>query len=228
MKVKAFSAKTPQPLWSATSSEAEPAPWGGVTTSSVFASTTVTLAVSGTNDAPVALAVAANVAEDAAVLNGAVSATDIDGNAVLLFALTGAAPAGLSFNPNGSYAVDPSHAAYKSLAVGQSHVLTLTKKLSVEIRARATGVGAGLELDEHDVRHVQAEILRHQVVETAREHHGARQQQNRERRLHEQHGGQGLRASDARAANVGAELREIRDGGHDECDERRERRHRQR
>ena len=66
-----------------------------------------------------------SVAEDAAVINGSVTATDSDANAVLSFALNAAAPAGLIFNTNGTYSFDPSNAAYQSLGVGQSVLLTV-------------------------------------------------------------------------------------------------------
>ena len=83
------------------------------------------ITVTGTNDAPVAQAASFAVAEDSTVVNGSVSATDPDGNAVLSFALNGAAPAGLTFNANGSFSFDPSNAAYQSLGVGQSQVITV-------------------------------------------------------------------------------------------------------
>ncbi len=83
------------------------------------------ITVTGTNDAPVAQAATFTVAEDAAVVNGAVTATDADAGAALSYALNGAPPAGLTFNSNGTYAFDPSHAAYQSLAVGQSTVITV-------------------------------------------------------------------------------------------------------
>jgi VCBS repeat-containing protein len=86
---------------------------------------TVVVTVNGTNDGPVAVGSSFTVAEDAAVVNGAVSATDVDTGAVLSYALTGAAPAGLAFNSNGTYSFNPAHAAYQSLRVGQSTVLTI-------------------------------------------------------------------------------------------------------
>ena len=86
---------------------------------------TVIVTVNGTNDAPLAVGAAFSVAEDAPVVTGSVSATDVDANAVLSFALNGAPPAGLSFNPNGTYSFDPSNAAYQSLGAGQSRLLTV-------------------------------------------------------------------------------------------------------
>jgi VCBS repeat-containing protein len=83
----------------------------------------ITITVIGTNGAPVAVGSAFTVAEDAAVVNGRVTATDPDSNAVLGFALNGTAPAGLTFRPDGSYSFDPSNAAYQSLGVGQQTVI---------------------------------------------------------------------------------------------------------
>ncbi len=86
---------------------------------------TIVITVNGTNDGPVAIGSSFSVAEDASVVNGSVTATDIDSGAVLSYALTGAAPAGLTFNADGTYSFDPSAAAYQSLGVGQSTVLTI-------------------------------------------------------------------------------------------------------
>ena len=83
------------------------------------------ITVTGTNDAPVAVAAAFTTVEDAPVINGSVSASDIDANAVLSFALNGPPPAGLVFNANGSYSFNPSDAAYQSLASGQQRVITV-------------------------------------------------------------------------------------------------------
>ena len=65
-------------------------------TTTVNAGTTIN--VTPVNDAPVAQASSFTVAEDAAVVNGAVTATDVDAGATLTFALNGTAPAGLTFN----------------------------------------------------------------------------------------------------------------------------------
>ena len=86
---------------------------------------TVVVTINGTNDAPVAQAASFAVAEDAAIVNGAVTATDIDTGSTLSYALNGAAPAGLSFNSNGSYSFNPADAAYQSLGAGQSQVITV-------------------------------------------------------------------------------------------------------
>ncbi|PAV46665.1 hypothetical protein CK486_17435, partial [Pseudomonas sp. HAR-UPW-AIA-41] len=91
----------------------------------VSAPATVTITVTGTNDAPVAQAASVSVAEDAALLSGSVVATDVDANASLTFALSGTAPAGLTFNSDGSYSFNAASSAYQSLGVGQSAVLTI-------------------------------------------------------------------------------------------------------
>ncbi|WP_295641014.1 Ig-like domain-containing protein, partial [uncultured Methylibium sp.] len=98
----------------------------------------VHVAVTPVNDAPVAQPAAAVVAEDAPVLTGNVVATDVDAGAVLSFALTGGAPAGLAFNPDGSFAFDPSNAAYQSLGVGQSVVLTMPYTVTDDQGATST------------------------------------------------------------------------------------------
>ncbi|HEY0682060.1 MAG TPA: Ig-like domain-containing protein, partial [Steroidobacter sp.] len=83
-------------------------------------STTLTITVTGTNDAPVAVADVNSATEDSAVINGTVATndSDVDDGAVLSYALDGPAPAGLIFNANGSYSFNPNHAAYQLLAPG--------------------------------------------------------------------------------------------------------------
>ncbi|MCL7461870.1 Ig-like domain-containing protein, partial [Pseudomonas sp. NW5] len=67
------------------------------------------------NNAPVAEAATAAVAEDAALLEGQLVATDVDTGAELTFALVGEAVAGLTINADGSYTFDAANAAYQSL-----------------------------------------------------------------------------------------------------------------
>ena len=79
------------------------------------------ITITGTNDAPVAVADVASVTEDAALISGSVAANDydVDGGAKLSYALN-ATVAGLTLNPDGSYSFDASNAAYQSLALGQT------------------------------------------------------------------------------------------------------------
>ncbi|MBS0437260.1 MAG: tandem-95 repeat protein, partial [Proteobacteria bacterium] len=96
------------------------------------------ITVTGTNDAPVAQAASFTVAEDAAVVNGSVTATDVDAGATLTFALNGAAPAGLTFNANGTYSFNPANAAYQSLAAGQQQVITVPYTVTDNAGATST------------------------------------------------------------------------------------------
>src|SRR6185295_9665372 len=82
------------------------------------------ITITGTNDTPVASAATAAVDEDATV-TGSVSATDADTGetATLTYDLVNAAPAGLTFNADGSYEFDAS--SYDSLTQGQQLVLTV-------------------------------------------------------------------------------------------------------
>ncbi|HET7832871.1 MAG TPA: VCBS domain-containing protein, partial [Gallionella sp.] len=99
----------------------------------------VTITINGTNDVPVAQAAAITVVEDT-VATGAVTATDVDANAVLTYALNGAAPAGLTFNADGSYSFDASIAAYQYLNVGQS--VTLDVPFTVTDDQGATSIAS--------------------------------------------------------------------------------------
>jgi VCBS repeat-containing protein len=96
------------------------------------------ITVTGTNDAPVAVASAFTVNEDAPIVTGSVTASDVDANAVLTFALNGAPPAGLIFNANGTYSFDPSNAAYQSLATGQQRVITVPYTVTDDQGATST------------------------------------------------------------------------------------------
>ncbi|KQW78746.1 VCBS domain-containing protein [Brevundimonas sp. Root1279] len=78
---------------------------------------TITITVNGTNDGPVATTTTGAATEDVAH-TGSVSATDADDDAVLTYALSGEAPAGLEFNADGTYSLDTS--TFDSLAAGQT------------------------------------------------------------------------------------------------------------
>ena len=82
------------------------------------------ITITGTNDVPVASA-AVNAVDEDATITGNVTATDDDAGetATLSYALTDAAPAGLTFNPDGSYSFDAS--SYDSLTAGETQVLTI-------------------------------------------------------------------------------------------------------
>ena len=99
---------------------------------------TVTVNVAAVNDAPVAQAASFTVAEDAAVVNGTVTATDVDTGSTLSFALNGAAPAGLTFNADGSYSFNPANAAYQSLGVGQQTIITVPHTVTDNAGATST------------------------------------------------------------------------------------------
>ncbi|WP_362771397.1 VCBS domain-containing protein, partial [Aeromonas veronii] len=85
---------------------------------------TVTVTLTGTNDAPVLQAQSQAVTEDGAKLSGQMVATDIDQGDSQTFNL--AQPvAGFTLNADGSYSFDPSHAAYQHLAAGQTQDLVI-------------------------------------------------------------------------------------------------------
>ncbi|MFO0121190.1 MAG: Ig-like domain-containing protein, partial [Inhella sp.] len=94
-------------------------------TSADGSSITVTVSITGTNDAPVAADATASATEGGPVVTGAVTATDTDANAVLSFSLNGPAPAGLTFNANGTYSFNPADPAYNDLAAGQTRTITV-------------------------------------------------------------------------------------------------------
>jgi VCBS repeat-containing protein len=79
---------------------------------------TLTITVTGTNDAPVATAKTDAATEGGSTINGNVVATDLDDGASLTYSVTdaGPLPAGLTFNADGSYSFDPANGAYDHLA----------------------------------------------------------------------------------------------------------------
>ena len=80
---------------------------------------TVTVTITGSNDAPVAVADADAGNEDT-VIAGSVAGndSDVDANAALTYSLD-APVAGLTLNADGSYSFDAGDAAYQSLAAGE-------------------------------------------------------------------------------------------------------------
>ena len=79
---------------------------------------TLTITVTGTNDAPVSVAANGEAVEDGDLLSGQLSVTDPDSNSTYTYAL--AEPvAGLTLNPDGSYSFDASGDDYQSIPSGQ-------------------------------------------------------------------------------------------------------------
>jgi VCBS repeat-containing protein len=93
---------------------------------------TLTITVAGTNDAPDAANDVNGAAEDGAIVTGNVGSndSDVDDGATRTFALVAAPPAGLTFNPDGSYSFNPSNAAYQHLAVGATDTLVISYTIS--------------------------------------------------------------------------------------------------
>jgi len=94
------------------------------------ASSTLTITVTGTNDAPVATADTATATEDAAAVTGTVASNDRDAEGDTLTYALNAPVAGLTLNANGSYSFDPSNAAYQDLAAGQTRSVIATYTVS--------------------------------------------------------------------------------------------------
>ncbi|WP_315856103.1 VCBS domain-containing protein, partial [Synechococcus lacustris] len=89
---------------------------------------TVTVTVTGTNDAPVATYTTANTAtEDGQIISGVLTSTDVDVlGTTASYALVGSAIPGLAINANGNWSFDPSNSAYQSLAVDQTLPIMVT------------------------------------------------------------------------------------------------------
>lgn len=87
----------------------------------------IVVTLNGVNDAPVAEA-ATKIGREGQFLYGTVKATDVDAADKLTYSLVGDVPAGLTFNPNGSYSFDAADSAYNSLAEGQTQNVVITFK----------------------------------------------------------------------------------------------------
>ncbi len=88
----------------------------------------ILVTLNGVNDAPVAEA-ATKTGNEGQSLSGTVKASDVDATDNLTYSLLDAAPAGLTFNTDGSYTFDANNSAYNSLAQGQTR--------DVEVRFKA-------------------------------------------------------------------------------------------
>ncbi len=92
-------------------------------------SSTVSVTITGTNDAPVVsgpLAGAATEDGPAVTLDGLANASDVDDGAVLAVQPPAALPAGVTFDPaTNMFRLDPAHAAYQSLALGATTTVTV-------------------------------------------------------------------------------------------------------
>ncbi|WP_040259424.1 retention module-containing protein [Pseudomonas massiliensis] len=91
---------------------------------------TLTLTVTGTNDAPVVTTSAVNSAaavDEDSTVSGQLTATDVDTGAQLSFGLAEnqATVPGFTLNTDGSWTLDASNAAYQQLAVGQTQTIAI-------------------------------------------------------------------------------------------------------
>ncbi|KJK01817.1 hypothetical protein UB43_07150 [Pseudomonas sp. 21] len=80
---------------------------------------TLTITVIGTNDAPQAKAASASVNEDK-ISGGTLTATDVDDGHALYFSLKDAAPSGFTLNADGTWSFNGNHADYQKLGAGES------------------------------------------------------------------------------------------------------------
>ncbi|NSM23048.1 hypothetical protein HT094_01130 [Shewanella sp. ZOR0012] len=109
-----------------------------ITVQSVGGTThTVTITLTGSNDAPVLTAQSQSITEDGSKLSGQMVATDVDIGDSQTFSTT-AQTAGFTLNADGSYSFDPTDAAYQHLAAGQTQTLTIPVSVTDSAGATAT------------------------------------------------------------------------------------------
>ncbi|MCG8909931.1 retention module-containing protein, partial [Pseudomonas sp. DP-17] len=97
---------------------------------------TLTITVTGTNDAPVAGVMQQTVYEDSKI-GGQLAGSDVDHNAVLTFTTTGSLPAGFSSDSSGKWSFDAGNAAYQHLAVGATQVFTVNYSVTDQYGAKS-------------------------------------------------------------------------------------------
>ncbi|MDN6861011.1 retention module-containing protein, partial [Pseudomonas sp. CAN2814] len=100
-------------------------------------SSSLTITITGTNDAPVAKPGSAGVSEDKLSI-GKLSASDIDDGAKLSFSLNDKAPAGFALLKDGSWVFNGLDPAYASLAAGETRELKINYTVTDEHGATDT------------------------------------------------------------------------------------------
>jgi VCBS repeat-containing protein len=89
----------------------------------------VNITINSVNDAPIISSITPiNIKEDKAIVNGNITATDID-SSNLTYSTTHTVD-GFSLNSDGSYSFNPSHSAYQSLKEGEIQTLTIPVTVS--------------------------------------------------------------------------------------------------
>lgn len=89
----------------------------------------VLLTINGTNDKPVISTITPiSTIEDSAIINGTITATDVD-STTLTYSTT-AVIDGFTLNQNGTYSFNPAHSAYQSLKVGEIKTITISVSAS--------------------------------------------------------------------------------------------------
>ncbi|OQX48705.1 MAG: hypothetical protein B0D87_04310, partial [Candidatus Sedimenticola endophacoides] len=118
--------------------------------------------MTGTNDAPVAGAEVLVDVDEGAVVNGKVSATDVDQRAVLTYSVAPEAvlPDGFTFGADGSYSFDAGLPAYDDLDPGDTRVFTIPVAVKDEKGASDTTQITITVTGTNDAPVVESEITR--------------------------------------------------------------------
>ncbi|WP_050798623.1 VCBS domain-containing protein [Vibrio mediterranei] len=98
---------------------------------------TIEVNIHGTNDAPTLSAQTQSVTEDGSSLNGQMQGRDIDHGATLTYSIAHSVD-GLTFNADGSYSFDPSHASYQQLKDGEHKIIDIPVTVTDEYGASST------------------------------------------------------------------------------------------
>jgi VCBS repeat-containing protein len=81
--------------------------------------------ITGTNDDPILDSITqVNTTEDRAIVNGTITSTDVDDNAIATYS-TSSTVGGFTLNPDGTYSFDPSHADHQHIEEGEVKTITI-------------------------------------------------------------------------------------------------------
>ncbi|NJC05711.1 VCBS repeat-containing protein [Sphingomonas kaistensis] len=107
--------------------------------SGATSTSTLTITVAGTNDAPVAVADVNAGLEDTTISgNVGTNDSDPDQGATLTYSVVGTPPAGFVLNANGTYTLDTTNAAYQNLTAGQVQNVVVNYQVSDGLGGTAT------------------------------------------------------------------------------------------
>ena len=113
--------------------------YGATDASGATGASTLTITLTGANDAPVALVASGAVREDG-YASGQLTAIDVDNGSSVTFAVAGATPEGLTIASDGSWTFDANLYGYQSLAEGETREVLASYSVTDEHGASSQSI----------------------------------------------------------------------------------------